>query len=55
MSLIHLLLSAVSLSAVATGAWSVDRVIDRHARISEAPAEASPQQREEDEDPKLLY
>lgn len=54
MSLINLLIAAASLSAAAGGGWSIDRLVDRHARIAEAPA-PSEDVRDEDEDPKLLY
>jgi hypothetical protein len=55
MSLINLLIAAISISATAAGGWSVDRLIDRHARIAEAPAPSAEAANEEDEDPKLLY
>ncbi len=55
MSLIHLLMTAASLSAFAGGAWGAERALDRYARISEAPVTAQESVREEDEDPKLLY
>jgi hypothetical protein len=54
-SLVHLLMAAASLSALAGGTWSIDRAVDRFARISEAPPAAAEPVREEEEDPKLLY
>ncbi|MDT9599245.1 hypothetical protein [Sphingosinicella rhizophila] len=59
MPFIQILLTAVSLSAVAGGTWAVDRVMDRYGRIpvAEAPA-AMPAPEEEDEasgDARILY
>ena len=57
MSFIQLLVAAASLSAAAGGTWGVERVLDRYARISEAPApaEESVGDEEEEEESRLLY
>ena len=54
MSIVHLLLTAISLTAFAGGAWGIDSALDRYAQIPEVTAAAEPAADEED-DPKLLY
>ena len=50
MSLIQILITAASLSAIAGGTWTVDRVMDRYGRIpiAEEPI-ALPVEQEEEE------
>ena len=55
MSLLQLLITAASFSAAAGGSWGLDRLIERHARITEAPAATTQAKHEEEEESGLLY
>ncbi len=55
MSFVHLLLAAASLSAFAGGSWTVERSLDRFARIADEQPDMAEAAADEDQDPKILY